>query len=148
MVCEVCGWKEPPFIGRRCYSCNFWKPFVWHKHGIRFERVHYVIHGDLEYGRRGYAGTWEFCMKDGRVLISENVTCQGGIPERFAALLPDNAYSMRTTWRGQHEMPQSPGFGNPVGLLTPEYEIEQGKILPDHPIYIGRPKPAIQGSLF
>lgn len=82
-----------------CHSCNFWHNHIENDATVNKDvfvianGVHYII-GDensTDYFR-GFGGakvTIKF--KDGRVIKSSNLWCQGNIPERFRNEMPDNA---------------------------------------------------------
>ena len=117
MQCRICQIKRDSHYvwgaGDLCWNCLFWQPFLHSQQGLRFRGLHYTIAGDFEPHRGGMPGTrWEFVLKDGRVILSSNVTCQGTIPERFMTQLPENVQAMRTTWREKDELPEALGQGN------------------------------------
>lgn len=111
MRCIVCGAEfEPndyvPEVAERlssehmCHSCDFWNmQHELDRDGSRMDAViggmHYVIHpyvdGKVQFGKGMGGNTVYVRFKDGRIVRSDNVWCQGEVPERFLDMFPDNA---------------------------------------------------------
>lgn len=81
-----------------CFGCNFWRdqardkdsPFV-----ARIGHVHYRIGPNNCRGFAGHGGRrFDIRFNDGREVITNNLWCQGDIPEHFHDELPDNATFM------------------------------------------------------
>ena len=109
-ICCKCGevvdtseyWEDvaQEMEGRQfCHSCNFWQNHIENDATVNkdvfviADGVHYII-GDensTDYFR-GFGGAKvTINFKDGRVVKSSNLWCQGNIPERFRNEMPDNA---------------------------------------------------------
>lgn len=112
-TCKHCGaedeyqWMEDTNreLQRReaCFDCNFWfekleytiRGYV-HRPGdiVRVEGVHYIILEDRPAGTPflGHGGRkFKIRFNDGREVMTNNLWCQGTIPENFRKLMPDNA---------------------------------------------------------
>ena len=81
---------------RVCFNCHFWLKLVAEKDEIGIARIdheHYYVgkaeswHGFKGLGGRKFIIKW----KDGRRIVTNNLWCQGIIPEHFRDRLPDNA---------------------------------------------------------
>lgn len=76
-----------------CHSCNHYLELVDDPRGIRINGTHYMDggrkppHQFLGYGGREFA----IIMKDGTRISTNNLWCQGNIPEHIKDRLPDNA---------------------------------------------------------
>jgi len=82
-----------------CFHCHFWKGYVREKDNPKFARIkgtHYCVEKSANVGRdvrwNGFGGT-KFTVRwmDGRQESTNNLWCQGDIPDRFKNDLPDNA---------------------------------------------------------
>jgi hypothetical protein len=91
-----------------CFTCNFWEEKVlWKILGgklstsrgtgtvVRHAGTHYLAYpmatGKDARGFLGHGGgLFVFEMLDGTIVKSNNVWCQGPIPENYKGLLPDN----------------------------------------------------------
>lgn len=105
--CKECGVREEgnwmQSVAERlaklslCHSCDFWlsKVGVADQPNIaRIDGIHYTIGKEVsgDKGFRGFGGAKHVIkFTDGREVASTNLWCQGHIPERFKARLPDNA---------------------------------------------------------
>ena len=85
------------FTSRLCFRCNFWHKYVtWEdtstRIAVRRNRHHYIAEMDTTVrGPRGYGGAlFVIEMNNGRVILCDNVWCQGYIPDTFKERLPDN----------------------------------------------------------
>jgi len=98
---------------RLCFDCNFWdEKVIWAKLGgklntnngvatvVRVKGTHYLAYPMADPKQHGFlghgGGLFAFKMLDGTILQSNNVWCQGKIPERYKGLLPDNAERVLT----------------------------------------------------
>lgn len=81
---------------RLCFTCAFWKEKIENPHPDReiVNGFHYVINPWL-YSRgffQGFGGKSMYLLRNnGTVTRSNNVWCQGEIPERFRSQLPNTA---------------------------------------------------------
>jgi hypothetical protein len=123
VACKFCGWKDGSRqyirnVGDVCYCCGFWQPYIRQRDDLRFARfkgLHYTLLGDREYGLRSFPDSlWSFEFNDGRVAVTNNVTCQGAIPPRFTLQLPNNVRKLQTTWRFKDAVAPGPGWGDPM----------------------------------
>lgn len=82
-----------------CHFCNFWKNHIENDATVNkdvfviADGKHYII-GDensTDYFRGLGGAKVTIKFKDGRVVKSSNLWCQGNIPERFRNEMPDNA---------------------------------------------------------
>lgn len=106
-ICTECGEQEDgnwmPSVAlklaeeRLCHSCEFWisKIAIAARADVaRIRGTHYIVgkETDSKRGFRGFGGAaFEIKFADGRQVSTSNLWCQGEIPERFRARLPDNA---------------------------------------------------------
>ena len=107
-ICVECGEHEngswPAPIQKRlaalnlCFSCDHWVSLLAIKDRpdvVRVKRVHYMVgpptSDPSDY--RGFGGRrFKIAFNDdGRAVETTNLWCQGAIPDRFQARLPDNA---------------------------------------------------------
>lgn len=102
--------KPTPWERGECLGCTFWLEKIRWLAGPEAHRsaivngTHFRIAPDVppaDIRRRGGlgvghgGGAFLFRFKpDGRLVLCHNVWCQGDIPERFRARLPDNAESL------------------------------------------------------
>jgi hypothetical protein len=113
LKCKHCGKTETyqwmketnDEMARReaCFECNFWfDKLELTKRGyhtvpgdlVRVEGVHYVIGQSRPAGTPflGHGGRkFKIRFNDGREEMTNNLWCQGTIPEHFRKQLPDNA---------------------------------------------------------
>jgi len=107
--CKICGDREQAYytddirnrmVSRQlCFTCLFWTEHIENHDDqtvviVKGVRYHMAPEDDKP-GRgvgRGFGGS-RFVIRffDGREVVSTNLWCQGGIPERFKSQLPDNA---------------------------------------------------------
>lgn len=109
MICKHCGKEigmgynddtlEAMASREACFKCNFWlehyekdtKTGV----GIVVDGTHYVDGGNSNKSDRGMLGfggsTYHIRFNDGRELKTNNLWCQGDIPDIFRDKFPDNA---------------------------------------------------------
>lgn len=109
--CTRCGsprdeskWTSGSLRAGLCHTCTFWAEKVeWRDQkdprAIRFRGVHYYDGGNRPAARDrwslGFSGAkWHIEMADGRVIETNNLWSQGGIPEDWRTELPDNCLSM------------------------------------------------------
>ncbi len=93
-------YREDALKDGHCFTCTFWLQKVdWENeknpNAVRINGTHYLIAKDSSnpgWGC-GFGGT-KFIIKffDGREVETRNLWCQGNIPEKFKARLPDNAH--------------------------------------------------------
>ena len=94
--CYICSEE----MTRRClcFSCNFWTGHIQRDHNeykdifVIANGEHYTIVKSSNTCFKGFGGA-KFTIRfhDGRVVKTDNLWCQGDIPERFRDELPDNA---------------------------------------------------------
>lgn len=106
--CIICGKKEGGHYlqpikdnllkTNLCFSCNFWQNKVKIKNKsntVRVDGKHYQIGSkepDTPSQFRGFGGRkFNIEFNDGRVESTNNLWCQGSIPERWQEQLPNNA---------------------------------------------------------
>lgn len=104
-ICRECGkhetgsWmadKQEDLEARQlCFGCGFWEEHVDRKDNsnvARIDGVHYIIGNPNQRRFRGFAGRrFEIIFDDGREVETNNLWCQGKIPQRFKDRLPNNA---------------------------------------------------------
>lgn len=83
-----------------CFTCLFWTEklqYVNHPHVARIDGTQYVIGEEHQkYAPRGFGGLrFDIQFHDGRKVTTNNLWCNGDIPEHFRARLPDNAVFLR-----------------------------------------------------
>jgi hypothetical protein len=92
------GWVVRHFEGNFCYNCSWWQQWIRMRDQpgiVRYRGGHYTIHGDHEYELNCYPGeAWLVEFYDGRTMVARCVRVQGAIPNRFHAILPNNARRM------------------------------------------------------
>lgn len=108
VTCRICSTQEEAHyfeptkshmvLQSLCFHCLFWSDLIKvadHPNMVRVKAVHYQVCGDEGGGRaefRGFGGRhFTIRFDDGRTVQTNNLWCQGGIPERFRQELPDNA---------------------------------------------------------
>jgi len=101
-VCRICGKLQPAATdiieelraGQLCFDCWFWLGIVAKRDDLRSVRIDHWSYfiGDGDGCYKGFGGQ-KFTIKfyDGRVVETDDLWCQGRIPERFWDDLPDNA---------------------------------------------------------
>lgn len=107
--CRECGEKERASYNQEtrtqmvskslCFNCLFWLEYVDKANServIRVKQTHYHLPTRLiATGNKNWLGfggiPWWIKTHDGRLIHTNNLWCQGGIPERFQDRLPDNA---------------------------------------------------------
>lgn len=90
-MCRFCKQHESQ-IGDLCHECDYWirqiniKP----ENRVVVKGVHFRISKSETF--KGFGGRVVLiAFKDGRTITTNNLWCQGDIPERFRRYLPDNA---------------------------------------------------------
>lgn len=109
VTCKVCGITEELHWDKRtetallehsmCFTCNFWREKVAIKDDPRVARidgVHFIgedgIVQGIDSSFLGHGGSkFTIQFNDGRKITTNNLWCQGRIPEIWKAQLPDNA---------------------------------------------------------
>lgn len=78
---------------RLCFDCMFWIDKINADRAVRVNHEHYMLGEEDATGYfRGFGGrSFRIYFFDGRVVESNNLWCQGEIPEHFWDRLPDNA---------------------------------------------------------
>ena len=107
MICRICGkefekskWYKPyhDICSSECYVDNFWQEIINEKdYHVIVDGVCYyydpnkIINTNLpQYN--SYAGRiFKILFNDGRIVLTNNLWCNGDIPEKFREQLPDNA---------------------------------------------------------
>lgn len=99
-----------------CFGCNFWTEKLEIRddsNTVRVKGVHYIIgpeklkneHKLSPYMRnavRGHGGAkFMVYFNDGRIVETNNLWCQGDIPDGFRDRLPDNATFLNSDERGK-----------------------------------------------
>lgn len=94
------GWSKAMLADMKrrqlCFTDLFWHEKIDIKDRpevVRVKHTHYIIgREDPDERFRGFGGE-RFIIKfhDGRRVVSTNLWCQGGIPQRYWDRLPDNA---------------------------------------------------------
>ena len=79
-----------------CFTCDHWTKLLAHKdESIRLDNGFHYIDGGKSNGpshAKGHGGhRWLIEFFDGRVIDTDNLWCQGTIPEHFKSRLPVNA---------------------------------------------------------
>ncbi|WDP93379.1 MAG: hypothetical protein HUN04_22710 [Desulfobacter sp.] len=101
-TCECCEKSytrhlaSEAYLRNNCYDCSFWlckmeyPDFMAERRAI-IDGSHYIIRAETD-GLRGFGGR-KFIIQffDGRIIETNNLWCQGEIPDRFRKRLPDNA---------------------------------------------------------
>lgn len=101
MKCIICGkqiekssYSNKVLCSSECFSKNFWNEIVEEKN------IHTIIDGvsycigkeDDKSPFRGFGGQrFVIKKKDGSIVATTNLWCQGDIPNDYKKLLPDNA---------------------------------------------------------
>lgn len=108
-ICKECwteeqnGWCTEMAAALRssclCFDCHFWhEKIAWagdeamRHRAARVDGTHYLIEPEVGVVFRGYGGS-KFVVQfnDGTKVETRNMWCQGDIPQRFRARLPNNA---------------------------------------------------------
>lgn len=87
-----------------CFNCAFWIEHIARKDNpqiARIDGVHYSVgpepHGKVNPATLGYGGArFKIRWRNGRTEVTNNLWCQGHIPEMFRDELPDNAIFLPT----------------------------------------------------
>lgn len=107
MICEICGknFENKAYVGRfekccssECFNKKFWNDIVEEKDGhIFIDGVCYSIADKSILGILGFGGR-RFKIKmldDGRIIETNNLWCQGNVPEEYRSILPNTAEFVR-----------------------------------------------------
>lgn len=107
MVCEICGknFENEVYCGRfkrccssECFDKKFWNDIEKEKdEHIFIDGVCYSIANEPVLGNFGFGGR-KFKIKmldDGRVIETNNLWCQGDVPEEYRLILPNTAEFVR-----------------------------------------------------
>jgi len=101
--CEICGqaFEKRQFIesskfkdtcGSECFHIKFWQDMVAEKDEHIFIKGESYYIGSDTYPFKGCSGRqFKIKMNDGRIIETDNLWCQGKIPENFKSQLSDNA---------------------------------------------------------
>lgn len=107
-ICQCCGKSytknlmSEVYHGSNCFGCSFWlrkteyPDYVANRRAI-INGEHYMVYAETDGLIKGSGGR-RVIVKffDGRIIHSNNIWCQGTIPERFREMLPDNAIFVPT----------------------------------------------------
>lgn len=75
-----------------CFSCNFWTDIIAIKDTRIIMNGVVYVKGKEDTVFKGFGGrTWKIQMNDGTIIETNNLWCNGDVPERFKEQLPDNA---------------------------------------------------------
>ena len=103
MVCEICGKEfDRPIYGgdsenccsHACFVKKFWNDIEKEKEEhIFINGICYAIVDEPIYGFVGYGGRkFKIRMfKDGKIVETNNLWCQGDVPDEYRQRLPDTA---------------------------------------------------------
>ncbi len=102
-ICKFCGseysrtCEDDAYLGNNCFHCSFWllktdyPDYVANRRAI-INGEHYMVYAETDGLIRGSGGRRVIVQFfDGRIIHSNNLWCQGTIPERFREILPNNA---------------------------------------------------------
>ena len=107
MICEICGsnFENEVYSGRfkkccssECFNKKFWNDIEQEKEEhIFINGVCYAIADKPIYGFVGYGGRkFKIKMLDtGKIIETNNLWCQGDVPEEYKSQLPDTAEFVR-----------------------------------------------------
>lgn len=104
-TCKLCGklehagyikdTKERLIANAVCFDCDFWDSklkLLNDPKVVRIKGFHYSIGPATGCSMLGFGGRlFRIKFFDGRIVETNNLWCQGEIPERFREALPDNA---------------------------------------------------------
>lgn len=107
MICEICGsnFENEVYCGRfkkccssECFNKKFWNDIKEEKDKHVFiDGVCYSIANESTLGILGFGGR-KFKIKmldDGRIIETNNLWCQGDVPEEYRSILPNTAEFVR-----------------------------------------------------
>ena len=107
MICEICGTKfEKQLWGgefsqccsKHCFTTKFWDGICKEKEEhVVINGVCYAVEDDPVNGFLGYSGRkFKIKMFDtGEVIETNNLWCQGDVPEEYKSRLPNTAEFVR-----------------------------------------------------
>ena len=102
-ICEFCGKSyrkrllPEAYLGNNCFDCSFWLGKMNYPIDIASQQViingeHYMTYPATNELIRGCGGQWfKIQFFDGRIIETNDLWCQGSIPNRFKQILQDNA---------------------------------------------------------
>ena len=101
-ICKLCGseysrtCEDDAYIGNNCFDCSFWLKKTEYTGVVASRRAiidgeHYMVYAETDGLIKGSGGRRVIVQFfDGRIIHSNNLWCQGTIPQRFREMLPDN----------------------------------------------------------
>jgi hypothetical protein len=108
ITCTICG-EQSWFFGDgpaasalaergRCFTCDFWSEKAADHNNPNVARINGIQYTIVPSGpakrpaTKGFGGeTFVVRFFDGRVVVTDDLWCEGKIPDRFRDALPDNA---------------------------------------------------------